>query len=490
MIILLLFNLIRPPIPPITDTDLIAVESLTGYYQQRLDQSIKIASRHPAIFNFGNYLVFGYKPHQLARTETFIKENRGKIIKISQTGGNYLFAHFPDATIEDNLLVLTKAQSLPFIRYCEPSIKLRKCFIPNDPYFSNYQWDKWVMYSDLIWDITFGSIDVTIAICDQGVDYRHPDLSPNFNLDLLGYDFVDNDPDPYPNSPEETHGTHVAGIIGAVINNGIGIAGWASVRLLSIRVLNEEGSGWDFDIAEGIRWATNIGAKIINLSLGSYEYSSVLAEAVEYAWNNGVLLFAATGNDGINEIYYPAKFDRCVAIGALDQNNRIASFSNYGRQQELVGPGVDIISTINNNRYAIYNGTSMACPQASGVAGLILSLFPNLSNQRLRAILDVSTIDLGANGKDNIYGYGLLSAYRAYSLAQILATSDKSKNKDKSKILIQSLKHKNIAIFNVLGRRIEKIGARGIYFCQDRQKIKKLVVHRKVSVIQINLKPQ
>lgn len=484
MIILFLFNLVRPLLMPITSSDLIMVESLAVEYQ-----IIKDRPYHPfvarknhqldrtALANDGKFLVFGYQTNQLAKTEAFVQANSGKVIKVSQTGGDYLLAYFPNFDIEDNPAILTQAEKLDFIRYAEPALKMVRCYLPNDSFFLTYQWDKWVMYADLIWEVTLGSPQVIVAICDEGVDYLHPDLSGNFSASLFGYDLVDSDPDPYPDSRDESHGTHIAGIIGAIINNAIGIAGWAQIRFLSVRVLDESGSGSDYDVAEGIRWATNNGAKIINLSLGSYEFSSVLSEAVQYAWQNNVLLFGAVGNDGFSDIYYPAKFDECIAVGALDQNNTLANFSNYGSKQELVCPGVSILSTINDNRYGIYYGTSMACPQASGVAALILSLFPNLSNHYLRAILAVSAIDLGTRGKDYIYGYGLLNAFRAYLLANELITKDKMvKNQDWRKILEKPLK---LILYDALGRKLNKTDSPGIYFLKDgysNKQIKKVVI--------------
>lgn len=480
MLILLLFNLIRPPILPITDTDLIKVESLTTIYQKYFDPENKIKPTKISLFRDGKYLVFGFQPNHLVETEAFIQKNYGKIVKTSKTDGNYLLAYFPDFEGVRGLNLALQAQNLPFIRYLEPALEMKKCLIPNDTFFLNYQWDKWIMYSDLIWDITLGLSDVIVAVCDQGVDYYHSDLSANFNPYFLGYDFVDLDPDPYPDSSVEMHGTHVAGIIGAVINNHIGIAGWSQVQLLAVRVLSEEGSGSDYDVAEGIRWSVNQGARIINLSLGGYEYSSVLLEAVEYAWNNGVLLFAATGNDGIGEIYYPAKFSQCIAVGALDQDNHIANFSNYGLEQELVCPGVGILSTVNDNQYAIFSGTSMASPQASGVAALILSVFPNLSNQMLRAILDVATLDLGSSGKDSRYGYGLLNAYRAYTMALHFATQEKTSKKQVApKIILGKIKTSNkLLIYDAVGRKIDKISNKGVYFINDlktNKKIKKII---------------
>jgi serine protease len=483
MIILLLFNLLRPSFPPVSNADLMKIESLTTVYQNIFSKPLNEELTRAELSADGKYLVFGFQPHRLNETKAFIQENLGKVVKISQTGGNYLLAYFPDFDIEYNRKILTLAKKLPFIRYAEPSLKMEKCFMPNDTYFRSFQWDKWVMYADLIWDVTFGSSDIVVAVCDEGVDYLHPDLRDNFNASFLGYDFVDLDSDPYPDSIGESHGTHVAGIIGAVINNGIGIAGWSRVTLLSVRVLSEAGFGSDYDVAEGIRWAADNGAKIINLSLGGYGASSVLSDAVEYAWNNGVLLFAATGNDGINDIYYPAEFDECIAVGALDQDNTLANFSNYGPKQELVCPGVSILSTVNDSSYAVYNGTSMACPQASGVAALILSLYPNLSNQKLRAILDVGTIDLGANGRDNRYGYGLLNAFRTYTLARELATQAKISRTRSRDFLTNFSKPVNISkvilIYDATGRKIDKIVTKGIYFLKDFQnnkKIKKVIV--------------
>jgi subtilisin family serine protease len=483
MIILLLFSLFRPSLIPVTNTDLIKVDSLTTVYQNSFSQTLKVEPTRAELSGDGKFIVFGFQPGCLDQTKTFIQKNLGQIVKISQTGGDYLLAYFPDFDVEYNRKILSLSEKMPFIQFAEPSVKMEKCFMPNDTYFRSFQWDKWVMYADLIWDVTLGSSDIIVAVCDEGVDYLHPDLRDNFYSSLLGYDFVDMDPDPYPDSAGETHGTHVAGIIGAVINNGIGVAGWAQVRLLSVRVLSEQGSGSDYDVAEGIRWSADNGARIINLSLGGYEVSTVLASAVEYAWNQGVLLFAATGNDGISNIYYPAKLNDCIAVGALAQDNKIAFFSNYGNKQELVCPGVSILSTVNDSSYDIYQGTSMACPQASGIAALILSLYPNLSNQRLRAILDVGTIDLGTSGKDNLYGYGLLNAYQVYSLALELATQDKLSRTRSKGLLTDFTSPKNISnpilIYDAMGRKIDKISTKGVYFLTDpknNQKIKKVIV--------------
>ncbi len=472
----------RPALNPITDVDIVKVESLVATFQKSFTNSEKVEPIQTHLYKDGKFLVIGYEPNKMKETEEFVRSNQGKVIKTSQTCGNYLLAYFPDFDINYNRQILTIAKNLSFIQYIEPSVMMKKCFIPNDQYFITHQWDKWIMYADLTWDVILGSSDITVAVCDAGVDYLHPDLQDNFDPFFLGYDVVDTDPDPYPDSIGEDHGTHVAGILAGVANNGIGIAGWAQVKILAVRVLNEQGIGSDFDIAEGIRWATTNGARVINLSLGG-DYSSVLYGAVQFAWDNNVLLFGATGNDAINFIYYPAAFNECISVGALGENDRIAFFSNYGSQQELTCPGVNILSTIPDSSYAIFQGTSMACPQAAGVAALILSLYPAMTNQELRAIMDVGTIDLGAGGRDNLYGFGLLNSYRVLELAQLISTKSrkaKTTNKDYIKSSInQNDIGKSVLIFDIQGRRINKIISKGIYFFKDNQsdkRIKKVIL--------------
>ncbi|MCX7837621.1 MAG: S8 family peptidase [candidate division WOR-3 bacterium] len=412
------------------------IESLINIYQRK---DFYLLEEKNLAKGFSNYWVIGYKEGKKQDLKNLIEGKGGKIIKESNTGGNYLLAYLP-------LFQLIKED---FIRYFEPSVKLKYSFSPNDEFYFKYQWDKWVMYSDWVWDFEIGKKDIIVAICDQGIDYYHPDLRENFSFDLIGYDFVDNDNDPYPENEEELHGTHVAGIVAGVINNYIGISGWAQVRLLAVRVLNEHGEGSDFDVAEGIRWATDNGARIINLSLGTDTYSSVLKEAVEYAYKKGVLLIAASGNDGMANILYPAKFKEVIACGALNKSNGLAYFSNYGKEQELVAPGTEILSTIPNNRYILLDGTSMASPQICGIASLILSSFPFLTNCQLRAILNGGTIDLGDKGWDRYYGFGLLNAYYTYLIAQEYVYREYYK-----KIKVENQNYKKEEFYGILGNKL------------------------------------
>lgn len=456
---------------------MIKVDLLAMTYKTILSEQPKVPLHKEWLFDDGRFLVFGFEAGKLDEATDFIRKNNGMVVRVSQTNGNYLLAYSPDFSLEANNQILTSAQNLNFIRYAEPSVKIRKCFIPNDSFFISQQWDKWIMYADLAWDVTIGSRGIKVAVCDQGIDYHHPDLVDNFNFGELGFDFVDNDSDPYPVDTIESHGTHVAGIIAGTINNRIGVAGWSQVTLLAVRVLNEEGLGSDFSVAEGIRWATNQGAKIINLSLGGPNYSSVLLEAVEYAWQNGVLLVAASGNDGVSGVSYPAKFDEVIAVGALGDDSKIAYFSNYGTKQELCCPGVHILSTIVDSGYAYYDGTSMACAQVSGVAALIISVNPTFTNYLVRAILDCGVIDLGSNGRDRYYGFGLLNGYRALLIAQQISAKESP-----FKLLTSKSKRREFkenSIYDIQGRRIDIIRTNGIYFIKNRRTINKKVVFNK-----------
>jgi subtilisin family serine protease len=308
----------------------------------------------------------------------------------------------------------------PGVRYVEPECEVRAALLPDDPYFLSYQWDKWVMYADEAWDVTTGQSSVKVGIVDNGVDFTHPDLAANFRTGQYGYDFVDDDADPRPANtanPESFHGTHVAGIAGAVINNGVGVAGWARCQLVAVRVLNDSGSGVTSDLASGIRWAADFGCKVVNMSLTAPSAPTDVVEACEYAAARGCLLVAASGNEGASSVGYPAGLARVIAVGATGPDSRLASYSNHGAKQELVAAGTGISSTAPENGYVEASGTSMAAPQVAGVAALVWSTDQSLTATRVRALLDASAVDMGAEGRDSYYGYGLVNARRALDLA-------------------------------------------------------------------------
>ncbi|MFC4405510.1 S8 family serine peptidase [Haloarchaeobius iranensis] len=305
----------------------------------------------------------------------------------------YLAVRVPgsEASSESSTASGIRAQS--GVAYVEENATYHAFLTPDDPQYGQ-QYAPQQVNAPSAWDTTLGSEGVTIAVVDQGTDYTHPDLSARFGSED-GCDFVDDDGDPAPNAASENHGTHVSGIAAATTDNGTGVAGMSDCTLLSVRVLGGGGGGSLSDIADGIQWAADQGADIINMSLGGGGYSQTLKDAVSYALSNGTLPICAAGNSGQRGVAYPAKYSECVAVGALDQNENLASFSQYGPDLDVVAPGVDVLSTVPGGSYERLSGTSMACPATSGVAALGLSANPGLSAEELRSQLQDTAVDVG-----------------------------------------------------------------------------------------------
>jgi len=306
-----------------------------------------------------------------------------------------------------------KARLSKWVRYIEPNLEFKADFIPNDPYWS-IQWGPAKIQADVAWNITTGSASILVAVVDTGIDWNHPDLAPNYVQ--LGYDWVNNDPAPM---DDNGHGTHVAGTIAAAINNSIGIAGLANVRIMAEKVLDQNGTGWLSDVVLGIIHAVDSGAKIINLSLGGPVNSEILHEAVKYAFDQGVLVVAAGGNDATNVKQYPAGYDEVVAVTATNARDTLASFSNYGEWIDIAAPGVRIYSTVLDGSYAYKSGTSMASPHVVGVAALIWTRFPNMTRDQVWAQLQYTAGDLGDPGFDMYFGFGRLNARKAVEQAPL-----------------------------------------------------------------------
>ncbi len=297
------------------------------------------------------------------------------------------------------------------VAFIEPDYPVYACspgpFVPNDPDYW-FQWGPAAIGADDAWNLGLGSDNVTIAIIDTGVDYTHPDIAQSYLSG--GYDWVNGDADPW---DDNGHGTHCAGIAGATINNSIGIAGVARVQILAEKVLNAAGSGTTSAVAQGIIHAADNGADIISLSLGGADYSSVQREACQYAWDRGCILIAASGNSGTSSVLYPARLETVIAVGSLNTDSTKSSFSNYGSNQELMAPGSGILSTLPRNQYGYKSGTSMATPFVAGVAALVKSQNPRLTNAEIRSVLTATADDLGTAGRDAVYGYGRVNASAA-----------------------------------------------------------------------------
>ena len=340
--------------------------------------------------------------------------------------------------LEETLSDLLAAE--PEILWAEPNFVYRAfATLPDDPGFSA-QWGHARVHSADAWDVSTGSSDVIIAILDSGIDEGHPDLVDKI---VAGYDFVDGDSDPH---DLNGHGTHVAGIAAATTNNGVGIAGtsWGA-RLMPIRVLDGAGNGAIADITEGIVWAYQHGARIINLSLGGTVFSQAMQDAITAAWEDDVLVVAAMGNsrgDG-NPVNYPAAMNHVLAVSATTNSDTYAFYSQFGGHCDLAAPGGEmsyyhdpagIYSTMPT--YPVYmttqglfftnydrvHGTSQAAPFVSGAAALILSIAPGLTPDAVQSLLEANALDLGPTGWDQDYGWGLLQIDTALHGATVICT--------------------------------------------------------------------
>ena len=267
---------------------------------------------------------------------------------------------------------------------------------------------------------------VKVAILDTGIDYTHSDLDANYQG---GYDYVNDDAYPM---DDNGHGTHCAGIVAAE-DNVEGVVGVApEAHLYGVKVLDNSGSGYGSDLIAGIQWSVNNGIEVISMSLGSDVGSRSLKKACDNAYSSGVLLVASAGNDGYSpgkgNVDYPARYDSVIAVAATDSNDNRASFSSTGPDVELAAPGVSVYSTIPGN-YDTKSGTSMACPHVAGTAALVIASGEGDVRQCLKDTAD----DLGAAGKDNLYGYGLVDADEA-ALGDLVPVVDIENPADESTV--------------------------------------------------------
>jgi subtilisin family serine protease len=275
---------------------------------------------------------------------------------------------------------------------------------PNDPQYPG-QWGLPRTGVPAAWDLSLGGSGAPVAILDTGVDYSHPDLAGSL---LAGYDFVNDDADP---SDDHGHGTRMTGIVAARWNNGVGVAGLApSSPIIPVKVLGEDGLGPYSAIAEGITWAVDQGARVINLSLSGSNPSQALQDAVNYATANGAVCVAAAGNDGSDDPVYPAATSGAVAVAAIDQFDNHAWFSNTGAWLSHSAPGVSVLTTDLGGGYSASTGTSPAAAFSSGIFSLLFAYEPTLSPASAIARVESGAFDLGANGWDPSFGWGGIDA--------------------------------------------------------------------------------
>lgn len=277
--------------------------------------------------------------------------------------------------------------------------------IPNDPQFSS-QWALAKIAAPLSWDLAKGSPSAPVAVLDTGVELDHPDLAGQL---LPGFDFVNGDTDP---SDDHGHGTRMIGIVAARQNNALGVSGIApDTEILPGKVMGANGTGLYGDVADGVTWAVDQGARVINLSLVGSAPSGVLQSAIDYATANGVITVASSGNWGTDEPAYPAAFDDVVSVGASDQNDFRSSFSNYGSTLDIVAPGASILTTTINGGYTGSTGTSPAAAHASAAFALLLAAQPTISRADAIQRLFDGAADLGDIGWDPYHGWGRIDSY-------------------------------------------------------------------------------
>ncbi|WP_096188705.1 S8 family peptidase [Evansella halocellulosilytica] len=283
---------------------------------------------------------------------------------------------------------------------------------PNDEFYDPYQWNLAQIQTEKGWEISVGEEEVPIAVIDSGVDPEHVDLSERI---IDGFNAFEGSSAYY---DEHGHGTHVAGIAAATTNNEDGVAGisWNN-PILAVKVLDDNAEGNSMTIAKGIRWAVDNGAKVMNLSLGDSHDSEVMYEAVKYAYENDVVMIAASGNENVETPMYPAAYEEVLTVAATDAYEEKAIFSNFGNHIDVSAPGEHIPSTYPNNEYVMMSGTSMAAPHVAGLAGLIRSVNPDLSNNEVYELIRSTCDDLGDGGADPYFGYGKINIQRALSEA-------------------------------------------------------------------------
>lgn len=291
-------------------------------------------------------------------------------------------------------------------------------FVPNDALYSEYQWNLPLVDTEKGWTITKGDKNIIVAVIDTGVDLHHPDLQGQL---LKGINVVNEKKLPV---DDVGHGTHVAGIISAIVNNSEGVAGmtWYN-KILPVKVLDETGAGSTYSVAQGIIWAADHGAKVINMSLGNYVEAQFLHDAIRYAYDKDVVLIAATGNDNTEKPGFPAAYPEVLAVSAIDFDKKRAPFSNFGSYIDVMAPGVSIASTYPHSQYAALSGTSMASPHVAALAALIRSANPLLKNTEVMSIIRQTAMDLGDKGKDKYYGYGQIDVVKAVQRAELSSHS-------------------------------------------------------------------
>jgi subtilisin family serine protease len=363
--------------------------------------------------------------------------SKREVSEINRSHGVHVLEEVPELGVyrlsfPDNMPVHAKINRLsndPRFESAEPNyVGEGGDFFPSDPSFDR----QWHLHNvgkfggtedadiDAVegWQITRGDGSVTVAVLDSGIDFSHPEFSGRL---LPGYDFVNEDLDP---EAEHSHGILVTGLLAANVDNGVAIAGVDHfAQILPIKVLNANNQGSVMDLTQGLVFAANEGAAVINMSLIGYGQSGILEDALQYARDSGAILIACAGNGGIGDadVSGPGVSPLTISVGASTLNDDRASFSGTGSALDVVAPGDGVLTVSSNNPSGAswFGGCSAATPIVSGIASLLLSLDPLLTHDQVRAILALTADDLVGSpsedtpGRDDFFGDGRVNLNEA-----------------------------------------------------------------------------
>jgi len=357
-----------------------------------------------------------------AADELLVQSKRGvpkeKIAEIASAHGGAVQGEIPQIRVKQlkvppHALEKVKAalQRNPHIDFVERNFFAEGSLTPSDERYPS-QWHLPIISAPEGWDISTGSDTVPIAVIDSGVDPTHPDL---YDKLLPGYNFLEGNTDTH---DVLGHGTKVSGSAAAVTDNFSGVAGVAWQNpIMPLVVLNASNWATYYDIARAITWATDQGARVLSISIGGVSSSSTLQNAVNYAWSRGAIIFASAMNNSTSTPYYPAACDHVVAVAATTSSDTRASWSNYGDWVDLSAPGASILTTTRGGGYGSVSGTSFSAPISAGLAALILSANPSLTNSQVVEIMKQNADDLGAAGFDPYFGWGRINVHASLSAA-------------------------------------------------------------------------
>ena len=335
---------------------------------------------------------------------------------------NALSATVPDDKVEE-------LKEEPNIEDVEPDQVAHILVFPDEPMTEEQKkalsqaqtipWGVEKIQADEVWPSGDTGRDIKVCIIDTGIDYNHPDLKDNYRG---GYNFLNSSPDPL---DDNGHGTHVSGTV-AALDNDIGVVGVApQAGIYALKTLDANGSGSYSNIIAAVDWAIDNGMQIISMSLGGSSYNKAFEDICNAAYNAGILLVAAAGNNGgdgsKDTVSYPGRFDSVIAVAATDSNDQRASFSSCGPEVEVSAPGVSVPSTVptsgtkysDPSGYKSLSGTSMACPHVSGTAALVRKAHPSMTNVEVRNVIASTSVNLGTPGRDIFFGFGRIDAKAA-----------------------------------------------------------------------------